>query len=144
MIGTAAYGPETGIEEYDDIAAAEKATGTSCLRASGASQAESDAVAEALGLHALAPAEFNTARRDLLTLRKLAWPTREAVGVLARGDVGDGVPRARDAGLLPGAGLSPSAPVAPTRSLGGRPRPTWYERRRRPRPRPLAVRGRRR
>jgi magnesium transporter len=30
--------------------------------------------------------EINTARRDLLAFRKLAWPTREAVGVLARGD----------------------------------------------------------
>lgn len=80
-----------------------------------------------VGLHALALAEIDTARRDLLAFRKLAWPTREAVGVLARGDAGDGVPRARDAGLLPRAGLPPSAPVATTRSLGGRPRITWYE-----------------
>jgi magnesium transporter len=30
---------------------------------------------------------INTVRRDLLAFRKLAWPTREAVGLLARGDV---------------------------------------------------------
>ncbi|MFB6097446.1 MAG: magnesium/cobalt transporter CorA [Haloferacaceae archaeon] len=30
--------------------------------------------------------EINTTRRDLLAFRKLAWPTREAVNVLARGD----------------------------------------------------------
>lgn len=29
---------------------------------------------------------LNTVRRDLLSIRKLLWPTREAVGVLARGD----------------------------------------------------------
>jgi magnesium transporter len=29
---------------------------------------------------------LNTVRRDLLSVRKLLWPTREAVGVLARGD----------------------------------------------------------
>ena len=30
--------------------------------------------------------EINSVRRELLSFRKLAWPTREAVGVLARGD----------------------------------------------------------
>lgn len=30
--------------------------------------------------------EINAARRELLSARKLLWPTREAVGVLARGD----------------------------------------------------------
>jgi magnesium transporter len=30
---------------------------------------------------------INTVRRDLLAFRKLAWPTREALAVLARGDV---------------------------------------------------------
>lgn len=30
--------------------------------------------------------ELNDLRRDLLSIRKLLWPTREAVGVLARGD----------------------------------------------------------
>jgi magnesium transporter len=30
---------------------------------------------------------INTVRRDLLAFRKLAWPTREAMAVLARGDV---------------------------------------------------------
>jgi magnesium transporter len=31
-------------------------------------------------------AEINAARRELLSIRKLVWPTREAVGILARGD----------------------------------------------------------
>jgi len=31
-------------------------------------------------------AEINSARRELLRLRKVLWPSREAVGVLARGD----------------------------------------------------------
>jgi magnesium transporter len=31
-------------------------------------------------------AEINNARRELLRLRKVLWPSREAVGVLARGD----------------------------------------------------------
>lgn len=31
--------------------------------------------------------EINDARRELLSMRKLLWPTREAVSVLARGDV---------------------------------------------------------
>lgn len=31
-------------------------------------------------------ADINAVRRDLLSFRRLAWPTREAVGVLARGD----------------------------------------------------------
>ncbi|MFC6724122.1 magnesium/cobalt transporter CorA [Halobium palmae] len=30
---------------------------------------------------------LNTVRRDLLSFRKILWPTREAVGVLSRGDV---------------------------------------------------------
>jgi magnesium transporter len=30
---------------------------------------------------------INTVRRDLLAFRKLAWPARESIGVLARGDV---------------------------------------------------------
>jgi magnesium transporter len=30
---------------------------------------------------------INNVRRDLLAFRKLAWPTREAIGVLARGDI---------------------------------------------------------
>jgi len=30
--------------------------------------------------------DLNAVRRDLLSIRKLLWPTREAVGVLARGD----------------------------------------------------------
>jgi len=30
--------------------------------------------------------KINSVRRELLSFRKLAWPTREAVGVLARGD----------------------------------------------------------
>lgn len=30
--------------------------------------------------------DINAARRELLSVRKLLWPTREAVGVLARGD----------------------------------------------------------
>ncbi|MFB6105293.1 MAG: magnesium/cobalt transporter CorA [Halobacteriaceae archaeon] len=32
-------------------------------------------------------AEINDARRELLSMRKLLWPTREGVSVLARGDV---------------------------------------------------------
>ena len=31
-------------------------------------------------------ADLNAVRRDLLSFRKIAWPTRDAVGVLARGD----------------------------------------------------------
>jgi magnesium transporter len=54
MIEAAVYGPETGIDEYDDLAAAKAATRTTWVRAAGASQAEFDAVAEAFGLHPLA------------------------------------------------------------------------------------------
>lgn len=54
MIEAAVYGRETGIEEYDDLAAAKAATGTTWVRAAGASQAEFKAVAEAFGLHPLA------------------------------------------------------------------------------------------
>jgi len=43
-----------------------------------------EAVLESTGTDTLE--EINSVRRELLSFRKLAWPTREAVGVLARGD----------------------------------------------------------
>ncbi|QLH77582.1 magnesium/cobalt transporter CorA [Halosimplex rubrum] len=43
-----------------------------------------DAVTTATDIETLEA--INSVRRELLSFRKLAWPTREAVGVLARGD----------------------------------------------------------
>jgi magnesium transporter len=47
-------------------------------------EAIEEAVLEATATDTLE--EINSVRRELLSFRKLAWPTREAVGVLARGD----------------------------------------------------------
>ncbi|WP_255150277.1 magnesium/cobalt transporter CorA [Halorarius halobius] len=54
MIDAVVYSGETGVVEYDDLAAAKAARGTTWVRAHDASRDELDKVADAFGIHRLA------------------------------------------------------------------------------------------